>query len=186
MTADSVLLAATLNATAASLLFVAGLGKLAAPAGPLLAIHELVGPQRHLIRITVVRWLAALEVLAGLTLISAATRASGAMLVAGLAACFTAAGITGMLRNSRTPCGCFGNSAGHALGAGTVAVGLLLLLTLPFNRWISLSAGSAGDYARIASLCAVFGSLTLSMWIHRRLAVPLVRSRMGTKRTMAA
>ena len=101
------------NGGAASLLIVAGAGKLASPVQPLQAVREVLGRYCDGLTTRAIRALALVELATAVALLVPATRTVAAMTAAALGAAFAAFGIAGRLRRSTVACGCLGRASGR-------------------------------------------------------------------------
>ena len=153
------------NGSSASLLIVAGAGKLVSPMQPLHAAQEVFGRHGDALTTRAIRALALVELATAVALLVPATRTVAAITAAALGAAFAAFGIAGRLGRSTLACGCLGRGHGSPPGVVNIAVGAALSSTLAWN----LLAGLPAEYARDALLAAASASLALCLWVHRAL-----------------
>lgn len=168
---DVVLLA--LNSVVAATLIQTGLSKIAAPSHLRQALAE-VGAPEALTTISAVRLYAGIECVAGATLLFAATRPLGGVLVAMAGLVIIGLGALGAARGSVEPCGCFGNPAGRPLGLTNVAIGASLVAAGAASVVLRSPTGPA------ALLGTALALLLLCLFVNRAWAWPLIRPQRGT------
>jgi Methylamine utilisation protein MauE len=164
------------NAATASVLLVAGIGKLYSPAQPRRALRELFSVHDHLSSITVaIRLLAVVELISGIGLLESPTRIWAAAGAAVLGLGFIAFGAIGWLRHSQTSCGCLAASDGHPLGPTNVAVGAVLVAVAAANGLLVMPSSFGRTYTAWAVLGAALDVLFLTVWVYRRMTLNLLR-----------
>ncbi len=162
------------SALASSILINAGLVKLTSPAGLVRALRE-VFPAAPTVTPGAVRLYAVVEVGAGVGLLTLPTYRLASLLVAMLGVCFAILGVAGRLAGSTVPCGCIGGHSDRPLGVANAVMGVALVGVLPLSLLVSLPPTQGSDYSSGALVATSLGSLLLSLWTSRRLALSLLR-----------
>lgn len=154
------------NAAAAAVLINAGVAKLVVP-GPLRRASAEVF--RMPVGDAFVRAFGAIEVAAAVALLAGPARWAAVIAAVLLGAGFAIAGLAGVLRRSRVPCGCFGGVSRQPLGWANVALGLALAAAWPVN-----ALGTGPGYSPRPVLLASIASIVACLWLNRRLITPLL------------
>jgi hypothetical protein len=169
-----------LNAAAAAVLLNAGIAKTVAPHHLELALAEILPTLRGRLadgRLRAgLRGIAVVEIAVAGSLLTTATRITGAFATTALGLCFALLGAVGLRRGSSTPCGCLGSSSKHPLGWPNIGLGLALAAVGPLDL-LTGDAASTTQYATGAVLLTAIGSVTLCLWAHRRLVFRLLAPR---------
>jgi hypothetical protein len=167
-----------LNSGAAAVLLQAGLYKFAVPAPLRRALVELAPGYSGAIGDSLVRVVAAVEILVGMALLTPATHMSGVIATAALGVVFAALGVVGRVRRSAAPCGCLGATGSRSLGLFNVAVGLVLTIFGVFSAAATFAAGSD----RLVPVLTALFLLLLCVWMNRGVALRLLRRKPAAAR----
>ena len=175
-----------LNAATTSLLMLAGVGKLYAPAQLGRAFAELFPKLVGRKSLTVaVRVLAAIELATGVGLVTYPTRLGAASAVAVLGVGFVVFGVIGHRRGSAMSCGCFARSDGRPLGGVNIVAGTVLVAVAVAEVSLALPSSFGHRYTASAVAAAALNALLLTVWVHRRIAWAALRSPTGQIESVA-
>lgn len=152
---------ACINAAVAALLARAAAEKFVRPDVAASAIAE-IWPGRSHIRQAAIRGVAGIEAVAAISVAIPLLRLPGQGLICALGAAFVSMGIVGLARGSTEPCGCFGTSGKHPLGAVSIVLGLVLMADTALNFAMAPQASATGLSVRSAGLAAI----ALMAWLH--------------------
>lgn len=179
VTVNSTWTLAVFDASGAAILINASVMKMVSPA-PLLRASAEVFPVPRWLGKPLVRGFGGIELAIAVALLVQPARLAAAVATTILGVCFATAGLAGVRRGSRVPCGCFGGSSGQPLGWANVSLGAALAVVWPVN----LLAGHrpTPGYSAAAVLLATIATTIVCLWLNRRLITrirPASRARFG-------
>lgn len=163
-----------------TILIRAGAAKLASPAILTAAIDELWPGRRLAPPLAWSRALAVSETLTAVLLAAPTGRRAALVLLMAFGLGFAGAGVLGLARGARKPCGCFGVGNHHPLGTVNVTIGCLFLSFAIFAMQVPAPEDGTG-FAATTVLLAIIGSIVWLLSSTRRHIFSIPRAITGDR-----
>lgn len=164
------------NGVVAGVLLTAGLAKAVSSDRLADALAELAPTVSGRTRGLSLQAFAFLELFVAAGLPAAAVRLWATVAAGVLGLGFCAVGGLGLLKGSKTPCGCFGASSTHPFGWANIGTGLAIAAAVPANLAVSrASMPSPAAYSAVALPVASASAALLCLWANRPLVAESLR-----------